>query len=69
MPTQIFFFFFDFVQCRGRGSIFIYFFIFAGGNENCLNADDVITLESLHQHVLCFYNDMEMGLEDWQAAV
>lgn len=45
------------------------FFLLAKGNENCLNADDVITLKSLHQQVLCFYNGMEIGLEDWQAVV
>lgn len=68
MPVLIFFFFFlYFVECRGRWNVF--FFSFSRGNENCLNADDVITLKLLHQQVLCFYNDMEMGLEDWQAVV
>lgn len=68
MPALIFFNFFLFCAMQRQREYF-FFFLFAGGNENCLNADDVITLESLHQHVLCFYNDMEMGLEDWQAAV
>lgn len=67
LPALFFFTFILWNAERERG--FFFFFLQGGGGGNCLNADDVITLESLHQHVLCFYNDMEMGLEGWQAAV